>query len=183
MAEDQRDKFDNLRFTHLPRIHTVDERISKSERFPRIRDAAASVKAKQDALRQRVEERDFLREQARQERLLNGRGEGEDDLPTDDPTVKKQQLVEEDYIENGFFTAHVLNEDPEMSKFVPYDYLVYPKPYEVVKDLPPDFIDKMWIAGFMDRANRDGPAKMRSCYRLLTIRLTGTRHGSRSGAS
>ena len=48
-----------------------------------------------------------------------------------------------------------------MSKFVPYDSLVYPKPYEVVK-LPPEFIDKMWIAGFMDRANRDGPAKMKA---------------------
>jgi hypothetical protein len=162
---DHRDKFENLRFTHLPRIHTVDERISKSERFPRIRDAAASVKAKQDALKRRIEERDFLREEARLERLKRGAGD-EEELPSDDPTVKKEPLVKEDEIEHGFFTAHVLNEDPEMSKFVPYDSLVYPKPYEVI-DLPPDFIDKMWIAGFMDRANRDGPAKMKAEQRAM----------------
>ena len=91
---DHRDKFDNLRFTHLPRIHTVEERISKSERFPRIRDAAASVKAKQDALKKRIEERDFLREEARLERLKKGTGD-EEELPSDDPTVKKEPLVKE----------------------------------------------------------------------------------------
>lgn len=156
----EKDKFDNLRFTHLPRIHTVEERIAKSERFPRIRDAAASVKKKQQALRDRIDERDRLREEARLLRLANGT-DGEESIAGDDPTVKKVPLVQEDEIENGFFTAHVLNEDPEMSKFVDYDALVYPKPYEVVK-LPPEFIDKMWVAGFMDRANRDGPAKMKA---------------------
>ena len=69
-----KDKFDSLKFTHLPRIHTVDERISNSERFPRIRDAAAAVKAKQKALRDRVDERDRLREEARQMRLQNAAG-------------------------------------------------------------------------------------------------------------
>ena len=165
-----KDRFDALKFTHLPRIHTVDERISNSERFPRIRDAAAAVKAKQQALRDRVDERDRLREEARQLRLQNAAG-GEhgsevDSITGDYPTGKKDPIVQEDEIENGFFTAHVLNEDPEMSKFVPYDSLVYPKPYEVVK-LPPEFIDKMWIAGFMDRANRDGPAKMKAEQRSM----------------
>ena len=109
-----------------------------------------------------MDERDRLREEARLLRLQNAGAEGsEESIAGDDPTVKKVALVQEDEIENGFFTAHVLNEDPEMSKFLPYDSLVYPKPYEVVK-LPPEFIDKMWVAGFMDRANRDGPAKMKA---------------------
>ena len=52
-----------------------------------------------------------------------------------------------------------MNDDPEMSKFLTYDGLVFPKPYETVK-LPPEFIDKLWVSGFMDRANRDGPKKV-----------------------
>ena len=62
-----------------------------------------------------------------------------------------------------------MNDDPEMSKFLTYDGLVFPKPYETVK-LPPEFIDKLWVSGFMDRANRDGPKKV-SPSLSLSLRL------------
>lgn len=164
---------DSDKFDKLPRIYTVEDRIAASETFPRIRDATLATKAKMKKLRDKVEHRDFLREQARKERELHGHG-GDGGGSPESGTVKsidmigrkKVALVEEEEIEHGFFTAHVLNEDPEMSKYLPYDSLVYPKPYEVTK-MPPEFIDKLWISGFMDRANRDGPQKMKAEQRAM----------------
>jgi hypothetical protein len=142
------------KFVKLPRIESVDDRIRASEKFPRIRDAELMNLKMKKELKQKIADRDFQRELARKEREKYG-----NKTPPGTPKEKKL-MIEEDYIEKDFFSYHVMNEDPEMSKYLDYDGLVFPKPYEVVK-LPPEFIDKLWVSGFMDRANRDGVKKMK----------------------
>jgi len=146
---------DPAKFVKLPRIYTVDERIAGSEKFPRIRDATIATIKKKEALKKKIRDRDEQRENDRLDRELNGVPDG------GDGDGEKKDIVEEDYIEKDFFTYHVMNEDPEMSKYLDYDGLVFPKPYETVK-LGPDFIDKLWVSGFMDRSTRDGPKKVKA---------------------
>eukprot|EP00605_Chrysophyceae_sp_TOSAG23-4_P001582 GSChrysophyteH1.ASY1.ANO1.1737.1 assembled CDS len=142
------------KFVKLPRIETVDDRIRASEKFPNIRKAEIATIKKKEALRKKIEERDLQRKKAAEERKKYG-----NETPPGSPKERKS-LVEEDYIEKDFFSYHQMNDDPEMSKYLEYDGLVFPKPYEVTK-LPPEFIDKLWVSGFMDRANRDGPKKVK----------------------
>jgi len=151
---------DPAKFVKLPRIHTVDERIAVSEKFPRIRDATIATIKKKEALKKKIADRDFQRELDRLDREKNGVPEGGDQ--------EKKDMVEEDYIEKDFFSYHVMNEDPEMSKYLDYDGLVFPKPYETIK-LGPDFIDKLWVSGFMDRSTRDGPKKVKAEQKKMAL--------------
>jgi hypothetical protein len=151
------------KFVKLPRIETVDDRIRASEKFPRIRDAELTTIKKKEQLRKKIEDRDYARKVAAEERAKNGNR-----TPPGGSPSEKKNIVEEDYIEKDFFSYHVMNEDPEMSKYLDYDGLVFPKPYEVTK-LPPEFIDKLWVSGFMDRANRDGVKKMKEEHKKMAL--------------
>ena len=152
---------DPANFAKLPRIHTVDARVAASEMFPRIRDATLMMNLKKEALKEKIAARDFQRELDRKERLKNGNKTPE----TGDST---KGLVEEDYIEKDFFSYHQMGENPELSKYLEYDGLVFPKPYETVK-LGPEFIDKLWVSGFMDRSNRDGPKKVKEEQKKMAV--------------
>lgn len=137
-----------MSFDHLPRIYTVDKRIVESERFFRIEEAEARAAKNREALEERIAAKLRRREKGKKEGSLSPEKAG---LL---PDVRPQQ----------FFSAHVLNRDPEVAKFLDYSELIYPKPYNVlegtggIEDMPPDFMDKMWISGFLDRANRDANA-------------------------
>lgn len=121
-----------MSFAQLPRIHTVDKRITESESFFRIEEAEAVIARTRDNLQRRI----------------SAKREGK-------PALSPTQDVLPEVYPPAFFSAHVLNSDPALSKFVEYDEVVFPKPYSVIEGLQPDFIDKLWVSGFLDRSNRD----------------------------
>ena len=129
-----------MSFAQLPSIHTVDRRILDSESFFRIEEAEAVA----DKMRKRLERRVQAKQDRKAKRLAEGK-----------PALSPDKDVLPEVYPPPFFSAHVLNSDPTLSKFVEYDELVFPKPYTVIEGLQPDFIDKLWVSGFLDRANRD----------------------------
>ena len=98
-------------FTKLPRIHTVDERIENSEKFPRIRDAQIETLKKKAALRKKIEDRDFKREMDKKARIIEASRTGKVLSDADlNSSPNGKSLVEEDYIEPDFF-SYVISEE------------------------------------------------------------------------
>ena len=139
---------EKMSFDHLPRIYTVDKRIVESESFFRIEEAEARAAASRDALERRIAAKLRRREKSKKE------GSGS--------SPEKMGLLPE-VVPPQFFSAHVLTKDPEAAKYLDYTEVVFPKPYNVLAGsemgtVQPDFIDKVWISGFLDRSNRDAIA-------------------------
>ena len=120
----------------LPTINqSLPSRVRSSERFPRIAEAEERLKKeakKQKRARQRLKQKELKGEYY------------ESDIDVIDGQA-------------SMFTSHVLNTDPELAKFMPFNEVVYPKLFEK-KDAsgdPSAILDKMWVSGFIDRAQRD----------------------------
>lgn len=149
-----------MSFDQLPRIYTVDKRIRESENFFRIKEAEARIVAGRKSLEDRIAATKKRKEKNKKLGIL----EQEDSHML--PEVTPPQ----------FFSAHTLNTDPSLAKFVQYNELVFPKPYDVLDGtgikLQPDFIDKMWVSGFLDRSNRDASqiARERDIARLKRLK-------------
>lgn len=147
-----------MSFAQLPRIHTVDKRITESESFFRIEEAEAVIARKRDSLQRRID--------AKRERAEKRKREGK-------PALSPAQDVLPEVYPPAFFSAHVINSDPALSKFVDFDELVFPKPYTVIEGLQPDFIDKLWVSGFLDRSNRDADKIARQLAVARTKKVKG----------
>jgi hypothetical protein len=54
------------------------------------------------------------------------------------------------------FTAHTLNKDPDVAKYLLFNEVVYPKLFsETNSSDPKEELEKMWVSGFLDRSIRD----------------------------
>jgi hypothetical protein len=135
-----------MSFNPAPRIHTLDERVVAADKFPRIQEAEDLMKRKRKAAKNKLiklEEKEGKKTTS--ERALE--------------KAKKELLTEasvSEYPDNAeYFKAFTVNDNPEISKFLDYDEIVYPSMFSGLS-LPADSIDRLWMSGFLDRQVRDG---------------------------
>lgn len=125
----------------LPRVLSLDERIRKSELFPRIRDAEANmIKNEQEfqKKRQLQKKRNELKHKMDLKAVA---------LADDHHSPVKQ--------ENHYFTGFVLNKDPSCSRYMPFDEVFFPKLFnKATKRAPPETINGLWMLGFEDHVYR-----------------------------
>lgn len=120
----------------LPSINqTLHSRVRSSERFPRIAEAEERLK------------REIKKQKCNKHRERKKQMKGE--FYENDIDKSSGQM--------SMFTSHVLNSDPELAKFMPFNEVVYPKLFKEQNEEadPTAVLDKMWVAGFIDRAHRD----------------------------
>jgi ribosomal protein L39E len=120
----------------LPSINqTLHSRVRSSERFPRVAEAEEKLK------------REIRKQQNNRLRVRRKQMKGEFYESELDKTEGQMSM----------FTSHVLNTDPELAKFMPFNEVVYPKLFKEQEEEVDStaVLDKMWVAGFIDRAQRD----------------------------
>jgi hypothetical protein len=124
----------------LQRALTLDERVRKSELFPRIRDAERAMEENEANFQKRRLEQRKRRE--RQHKL----------------DLKALAIQEKPAIvqETNYFTGFVLNKDPSCSKYMPFDEVFFPKLFnETTKKTHPESINSLWMLGFEDHTQRE----------------------------
>jgi hypothetical protein len=126
------------------------ERVQNSERFLRVHEAEAKMvdqqkKNKQKRLKLLEDERNglaYTSQKRTQYRSINsGNGLKDED---------------EENHETELFTAHTLNKDPEVSKYLLFNEIIYPKLFtKKISNDSKEEIEKVWVSGFLDRSIRD----------------------------
>jgi hypothetical protein len=95
--------------------------------------------------------------------------EAEQKLTHERKAKKKKKQKEKEKEQNGLkyitpdeetnkemFTAHTLNKDPDVAKYLLFNEVVYPKLFsETLSSDPKEELEKMWVSGFLDRSIRD----------------------------
>lgn len=131
----------------LPRVLSLDERIRKSELFPRIRDAEASMLKNEEEFQKK---RRLQKKQQQMKHKL--------DLKAAALADSHQSPVKQ---ENHYFTGFVLNKDPSCSQYMPFDEVFFPKLFnKVTKRAPPETINSLWMLGFEDHVYRERQPKV-----------------------
>lgn len=141
----------------LPRIETVNDRIRNSETFPRIRDAENSMKEFSSQWRLLKQYRaNNTSKYAQRELPL---------IPKSEFSPPRISLDCEDP-KQEYFNTFTLNTDKKCAKYMPFNKIHFPKTFGF-EDMPPESLDKLWVAGFLDRAQRDADAVKRMQLRFL----------------
>ena len=130
----------------------INQIIRDSEIFPRIRDAEKAALEDEVIFRKRREKKRKKREKLLKEQQLgvNRKEQGKQEermLPTI-PSATKIDPVKLDY-----FSAHVLNRDPNCSQYMPFNEVFFPKLFNLPPDANnPHSIDLVWMLGFQHNA-------------------------------
>jgi hypothetical protein len=123
----------------LTRALTLDERVRKSELFPRIRGAENEMKQNELNFR---EKRDQQRKRRERQHKLDLKAVA---------AQERSSIVQE----NHYFTGFVLNNDPSVSKYMPFDEVYFPKLFNnSTRKAPPETINSLWMLGFEDHIQR-----------------------------
>lgn len=118
------------------RAKTVVRRVRESEEFPRIRDAE---------LRMEEDEKKFILRRLNKKKKRRQKFTQNAALPPIH-TAKPSFTQEKD---TNFFTRFVLNDDPDNSKYMPFDQVFYPSVFnQDARQCPPHGIDFVWMLGF-----------------------------------
>lgn len=126
---------------------TLDSKVRESEIFPRIRDAEKLMRENEIKMKDKYDP---------------------DPIKVGKSKIKKQKKIKTKIEDLGpfkpkkeldttsFFSTFVINDDPEVAKFIEFSEIQFPNMYNPnVKNLDPGSIDKLWMSGFLDRAERD----------------------------
>lgn len=129
----------------LKRVLSLDERVRKSELFPRIRDAEQRMLQNEIDFQRR-------RELERKQRERRQKVDVKSLALQDNRSPVKQRT--------HFFTGFVLNKDPAVSKYMPFDEIYFPKLFnKTTASAPPESIDSVWMLGFEDHIQRERQPK------------------------
>jgi uncharacterized protein YlzI (FlbEa/FlbD family) len=117
------------------RVEEVNRRIRESEKFPRIRDAEREMAQSESR---------FIKRQVKRKKKRELQAKGEvSNIPKLPPVGDFQD----------FFSGHVLNRDPQCSKFMPFDEVYFPNMFNPqIISAPPHSIDHLWLLGFRHEA-------------------------------
>lgn len=128
-------------------------RVRNSERYLRIYEAEEKMK---ETIKKKKIQRKKLKE--REKNGLNFIPNDDDNSHNNSHSHSSNNNSNNKSNEEGsMFTSHVLNDDPEVAKFLLYNEVIYPKLFskETTISDPKETLDKMWVSGFLDRAARD----------------------------
>eukprot|EP01039_Chlorochromonas_danica_P007078 gene7077-7828_t len=123
------------RLTFQERNATLNTRIRESELFPRIRDAEAAMVKEEIAYQQRLRNKDLRRRQSNNQTA----------------TVKRSvhSPIKPAIVANEYFSSHILNRDPQCSKYMPFDVVYFPRLFnQNDATYAPDSIDQIWMQAF-----------------------------------
>ena len=128
------------------RVDSLEQRIRDGDRFPKIEEAQAVMKAQKEA-----------KEKAR---LIGstGKKKSKTQMMVDAAKAEVAEQMAGSSTKLSYFNSFRVNDDPEVSKDILYDEIIYPKLFNDNEEVPPDAINKLWMAGFLDRAVRDQKA-------------------------
>jgi len=124
------------------RAKTVVRRVRESEVFPRIRDAE---------LKMEEDEKKFILRRLNKRKKTKQKFSQNAALPPIHAAKSSsgQQQNSPHHGNTNFFTRFVLNDDPDNSKFVPFNEVFYPSIFnEDARQCPPHGIDFVWMLGF-----------------------------------
>jgi hypothetical protein len=132
------------------------ERVQNSERFLRVHEAEAKMieqqkKNKQKRLKLLKNEQNGLAFVSSQNQNKN-RSNNLNSMTGE--VIEGGSSFEDD--ETELFTAHTLNKDPEVSKYLLFNEIIYPKLFtKKISNDSKEEIEKVWVSGFLDRSIRD----------------------------
>jgi hypothetical protein len=127
---------------------TLDSKVRESELFPRIRDAEALMRENEVKMKDKYDPDPIKAGKSKVKKKKIPKTKKTEDLGPFKP--RKEQDT------SSFFSTFVINEDPEVAKYIEFSEIQFPNMYNPkVKNLDPGAIDKLWMAGFLDRAERD----------------------------
>eukprot|EP01041_Mallomonas_annulata_P009643 gene9643-20041_t len=124
----------------LPYIVNMNGRIRESEVFPRIRDA-------EDDMREKT------RSTLSKNLLLKHK--------------KKQKKSESDIKSSCVFNTFAINKDPSISKYMPFDEIIYPKLFND-STFPSEGIQDLWMSGLIDETYRNNVRTMKKKIKMYS---------------